>query len=302
MSEESISYIWGQQVTGDKPIVIKPSELPAFLIINRAVLVEGVEATVSIDVSGSKFAIAKLRKDTKDQTTLDLKFWELPEDEEETFTLSVNPKAAKVDLTGFYQQEEEGYGSYDEDDDESAEGPYGPMTVEDVTDAEAEKAIKAEEKKAKAKEQQKQPKQQSQPPKGESPKQQGKKEKKGKQAEKKQATTPKQTTPTPAPTHSETTATAETSTPAASATETKTEASTTDASTAPTTPTAATELGAKKRKADTPNKGQNKKQKATTPATSGASTPTNAVKCPDCGKDFKGDKALEAHSKAKHKK
>jgi len=313
MAEESISYIWGQQLTADKPVVIKPNELPALLILNRAVLVAGTEAVISIDISGSKFAIGKLRKESKDQTTLDLRFWELPEEEEQTFEISVTPKGAKVDLTGYYLQEDEEGGSFDEDDDDEDEigAPYGPMTVEDVTDEEAEKALKLDEKKAKNKQkdspkQAKSGKQQQQAVAvaAPAPQQDKKGAKKGKQQKEKQATVVAAAAAA-VPTEIKPEGTA----PVAE----KTEVS--ESSSTPVTPTTAAAGGKKKnkRKADdgTP-KTANKKQKGgstpspTTPPASGpsssATTPTVPSKCADCSKDFKNAQALSAHTKAKHNK
>eukprot|EP01121_Diplochlamys_sp_Union-15-3_P022620 TRINITY_DN9699_c0_g1_i2.p1 TRINITY_DN9699_c0_g1~~TRINITY_DN9699_c0_g1_i2.p1 ORF type:complete len:310 (+),score=72.81 TRINITY_DN9699_c0_g1_i2:59-988(+) len=309
MAEESISYIWGQQVTGDKPVVIKPSELPAFLVINRAVLTHGKEATLNIDISGSKYAIAKLRKDAKDQSTLDLRFWELSEeDEKESFELSVAPKDAKVDLTGYFNQDEGGAYSFEEEGEDSSddlEGPYGPMTVEDITDAEAEKVIKAEEKKKPIKKQPSPAKPTVTTTDSQPAKQQpaAKKEKKGKQKTQKQGNTP-----TPAAETKTETQPAEKATPAA---ETQTE-TVQPASTESTT--AGTEAAGKKRKADQTTPKGNKKQKnasanasgATTPTSTAGTTPTTTagvtLKCPDCSKDFKGEKGLQAHAKAKHNK
>jgi len=114
------------------------------LVITRAALVSGVEAVLSVEIEGKSFALGTLRKEKKEQLTLELRFWDILQ---ESYKISVSGKGAKVDLTGYFHPPE--VDELDSGDSEDSDPNLaGNVMVEEITDEEAEQALAASEKKA----------------------------------------------------------------------------------------------------------------------------------------------------------
>jgi len=138
----SFASLWGKQVSSEEPVTITTQELDTPLVINRAALVSGVEAVISVEIEGKSFALGTLRKDKKEHMALELRFWDILE---ESYKINVSGKGAKVDLTGYFHPPEEDMGI---DTDSEDSDPFAKnLMVEEVTDEEAEKALAAAEKK-----------------------------------------------------------------------------------------------------------------------------------------------------------
>jgi len=146
----SFASLWGKQVSSEEPVTITTEELDTPLVINRAALVSGAEAVISVEIEGKSYALGTLRKDKKEHMALELRFWDILE---ESYKINVSGKGAKVDLTGYFHPPE-GDDDLDLDSENSEESsdPFSKnLMVEEVTDEEAEKALAAAEKKGDAK-------------------------------------------------------------------------------------------------------------------------------------------------------
>jgi len=123
--------------------------LEASLVINRAALVSGNEATLSLEIGGQLYTLGSLQKEKKEQIILEIRLWDFFE---ESYTLSISGKDAKVDLTGYFHPpetysesglESASSGSFSSDDELGSN-----VMIEEVDDDEVDKAIELSEKKA----------------------------------------------------------------------------------------------------------------------------------------------------------
>jgi len=145
----SYSSLWGKHLTEESPIVLNTKDFEASLVINRAALVSGNEATLSLDIGGQLYALGTLQKGKKEHIILEIRLWDFFE---ESYTLSVSGKDAKVDLTGYFHPPE-GYsesglesassGTFSSDDEIGSN-----VMIEEIDDDEVDKAIELSEKKA----------------------------------------------------------------------------------------------------------------------------------------------------------
>jgi len=137
-------------LTEESPIVLNTKDFEASLVINRAALVSGNEATVSLEIGGQLYVLGSLQKDKKEHIILEIRLWDFFE---ESYTISVSGKDAKVDLTGYFHPPE-GYsesglesasssGTFSSDDEMGSN-----VMIEEVDDDEVDKAIELSEKKA----------------------------------------------------------------------------------------------------------------------------------------------------------
>jgi len=139
----SFASLWGKQVSSEEPVTIITEELDTPLVINRAALVSGAEAVISVEIEGKSYALGTLRKDKKEHMALELRFWDILE---ESYRINVSGKGAKVDLTGYFHPPEGD--DIDSDNSEDSSDPFAKnLMVEEVTDEEAEKALADAEKK-----------------------------------------------------------------------------------------------------------------------------------------------------------
>jgi len=151
----SFASLWGKQVSSEEPVTITTEELDTPLVINRAALVSGAEAVISVEIEGKSYALGTLRKDKKEHMALELRFWDILE---ESYKINVSGKGAKVDLTGYFHPPEGDddlgmpFSDLDSENSEESSDPFSKnLMVEEVTDEEAEKALAAAEKKGDAK-------------------------------------------------------------------------------------------------------------------------------------------------------
>jgi len=145
----SYSSLWGKHLTEESPIVLNTKDFEASLVINRAALVSGNEATVSLEIGGQVYVLGSLQKDKKEHIILEIRLWDFFD---ESYTISVSGKDAKVDLTGYFHPPE----GYSESGLESAStfssddeiGMGSNVMIEEVDDDEVDKAIELSEKKS----------------------------------------------------------------------------------------------------------------------------------------------------------
>jgi len=71
----SYSSLWGKHLTEESPIVLNTRDFEASLVINRAALVSGNEATLSLEIGGQLYTLGTLRKDKKEHIILEVRLW-----------------------------------------------------------------------------------------------------------------------------------------------------------------------------------------------------------------------------------
>jgi len=141
--------LWGKHLSEEKPVSLNTKELETSLVINRAALVSGAEAVISLEMAGQSYVLGTLQKDKKEHLNLEIRLWEIFE---ESYTISVTGKGAKVDLTGYFHPQEglsdsgmASISSSGTSDDEVGSN----VMIEEVSDEEeVDKAIVLSEKKA----------------------------------------------------------------------------------------------------------------------------------------------------------
>jgi len=146
----SYSSLWGKHLTEQSPIVLNTRDFEASLVINRAALVSGNEATLALEIGGQLYSLGTLQKNKKEHIILEIRLWDFFE---ESYTLSVTGKDAKVDLTGYFHPPE-GYsesglesassGTFSSDDEMVGSN----VMIEEIDDDEVDKAIELSEKKS----------------------------------------------------------------------------------------------------------------------------------------------------------
>jgi len=137
----SFASLWGKQVTVDTPVTINTDHLDSPLIINRAALVEGTDAVLSVIIEADSYVLGTLHKDKKDQMNLEIRFWDILA---ENYLIKVTGKGAKVDLTGYFLPPEDTFSDSDLPGDDSSDSGQGNVMVEEVNDDEAEMVLALE--------------------------------------------------------------------------------------------------------------------------------------------------------------
>jgi len=142
--------LWGKHLTEETPIVLNTKDFESSLVINRAALASGNEATISLEIGGQSYVLGSLQKDKKEHIILEIRLWDLFD---ESYTISLSGKGAKVDLTGYLPPAETFYDSGLESassSDSFSDDEIGSSNVmiEEINDDEAAKAIELSEQKS----------------------------------------------------------------------------------------------------------------------------------------------------------